>query len=76
MRIVSAVSGGAFDVHGYVSGGYYWAIILTSTGGIGRLKGVGYGQATGSPSEPSLVATGAQAATSYTQKCLSALEDL
>lgn len=77
MRIVSAVaSGGAMDVHGYSSGGYYYAIYLTPQGGIAKIKGPSYGDATGVPSEPSLVVTGTQSATSYTQKCISALEDI
>jgi hypothetical protein len=77
MRIVQTVpDGGALDVHGYMSGGYYYAIYLTNQGGIVTVKGPSYGDATGSPSEPSLVVTGKQSATSYTQKCISALEDI
>lgn len=75
MRVIS---GGTewFDVHGYASGGYYWAIYLTPAGGIGKLKGPQYGGTPTTPVEPTLTATGKQAAASYTQRCKSALEDL
>ena len=77
MRLVSSAGGsGVFDVHGYVNGGYYYAIYLTSQGGIGKMKGPGYGSVTSGAADPSLTATGKQSATSYTQKCVSPLEDI
>ena len=76
MRMIATVSGGAFDVHGYVNGGYYYAIVMTAEGGIARIKGPQYGSLPSSPVEPTLAASGKQSSTSYTQRCQSALEDI
>ena len=77
MRVLATLGGNTpYDIHGYVSGGYYYAIYLTSAGGISWVKSPQYQSAPSPASEPTLAPTGKLSSSSYTQRCKSPLEDL
>lgn len=78
MRVLPRTGGAAQvrDIHGYMSGGYYYAVYLTDGGDIAWERAPQFGVEPGAPAEPTLSASGKQAATSYVQRCKSALEDI
>lgn len=77
MRVLSTLGvNTAYDIHGYVSGGYYYAIYLNGFGGISYVKSPQYQAAPSAAVEPTLAPTGKLSSSSYTQRCKSAMEDL
>lgn len=78
MRLLnSSVGEAASDIHAYMSGGYFYVVYLSQPDGTMQWKRCPqYDALPSAASEPTLTPTGKQSASSYTQKCKSALEDL
>lgn len=76
MRTIIPVVNGAYDVHPYVNGGYFYAIYMDSTGLLTRAKGPVYGAVPSGAAEPSLTASGNQAGLSYTQRLVTQVETI